>query len=538
VTQVARGVGAGAVSRPGVALPIRIHDLLLTLAGRLDDDALADARQMLASAELDRSLEYVAGCLAAGRVVLTHEQHAELAALFADTFLDPSVIDRVMVTDRLAAGRHRFAVGSVDGREPERGVADAVRSVLHVLPDVRSMWCVWRLTPAGPSSGPVPHLLVLVGIGPGGFPPATAYRVEDALRRSGIRASVEVLTDGVEPDEYHREAMRSARQIPFDGPGFNRPRVEPAYQAARIEPARAEPPMMSEPPRLTPARVTSVSAERIEPVAEPAGIEPPPAPSPSPASPARSSLPLSPSPAPLPTPEPAARIISPLPESPRIEPPPRMSVVPDLPRMDPPPVDAPMIDSPDIEVPVRKHYSDPPSQSRIDAPTMMSPAAGLVGPGGIVGGEEEPPRVEAVRADPFTKPEPEEELPAEQPESALQEETPTGSAPSPAPRRRAEEPPSRPQLAPASGSVDKHSQAFVDDILNTQERNLLKELQDELARRELQDPPQQNSGSWRVDRSGRHGKPHAGPFEHPNQTTGPMIINGVPPHERGYPPAN
>ena len=72
----------------------------------------------------------------------------------------------------------------------------------------------------------------------------------------------------------------------------------------------------------------------------------------------------------------------------------------------------------------------------------------------------------------------------------------------------------------------------------------VRRLQDELARREQHEPPPQqqsggNSGSWRVDRSGRHGKPaNQGPFEHPNQTTGPMIINGVPPHERGYPPAN
>jgi hypothetical protein len=91
-----------------------------------------------------------------------------------------------------------------------------------------------------------------------------------------------------------------------------------------------------------------------------------------------------------------------------------------------------------------------------------------------------------------------------------------------------------------NSGVDKHSQAFVDDILNTQERNLLKELQDELARREQQEPPaNSNSGAWRVDRSGRHGKPAtAGTFDHPNQTTGPMIINGVPPQDRGYPPAN
>jgi hypothetical protein len=525
VTQVARGVGPGTASRPGLALPVRIHDLLLTMAGRLDDDALADARQMLASAELDRSLEFLAGCLAAGRVVLTHEQHAELASLFSDTYLDPSVIDRIMVTDRLNIGRHRFAFGTVDGRDPERGVADAVRSVLHVLPDVRSMWCVWRLTPAGPASGPVPHLLVLVGIGPGGFSPATTYRVEDALRRAGIRASVEVLMDGVEPGEYHKEAMRNARQIPFDGPGFNRPRVEPAYEAARIAPSRVESPRMTpaqEPPRLEPARVAAVPTPEPLPAEQPSRmVEPPP------------SRLVEP---------PPSRVIEPLPSR-VVEPlPPRMAVVRDL----PPAVDAPKIDS---AVPVRKDppFSDAPEPpSRIDPPTIMTSAAGgLVGPTGLVGGDEEPlPPVEAVRTDPFESPaRPAEPSPVveEAPPSVLRDEPRADAKPSPSPRRRAEEPPveppSRPRLAPApapASGVDKHSQAFVDDILNTQERNLLKELQDELARREQQDgpPPPSDSGSWR---SGRHGKP-ASPFDHPNQTTGPMIINGVPPFDRGHPP--
>lgn len=515
MTQVARGAGTGGANRPGVALPIRIHDLLLTLAGRLDDDALGDARQMLASAEMDRALEFLAGCLAAGRIVLTREQHTELESLFADMYLDPSVIDRVMVTDRVEAGRHRFAFGSVEGRDPERGVADAVRSVLGVLPDVRSMWCVWRLTPAGPASGPVPHLLVLVGIGPGGFPPATAYRVEEALRRAGIRASVEVLMDGIEPGDYHREAMRSARQIPFDGHGSNRPRVEPAYEAPRIEPARArvEPPRMSAVPEAP-----RIESPRVEPPRLAAAPEPPRMPDPEP-------------PRPEPIPEPP-RLSAVQPE------PPHVAAVPlERPRMDPPAVDAPHVDS----LPVRKDppfadkpaFTEPEEGPRVDPPTMMTPAVSVV----------------EDKAETFEPPAPpfEEE---QAPPSALREDAPTSSRPSPTPRRRAEpqkdeqpqqEPPSRPQLTPVNGGVDKHSQAFVDDILNTQERNLLRELQDELARREQQEP-QQNTGSWTVDRSGRHGKPAtAGPFEHPNQTTGPMIINGVPPHgdNRGnYPPAN
>ncbi|MFL6121478.1 hypothetical protein [Actinophytocola sp.] len=583
--------------------------MLLTMAGRLDDDALADARQMLASAELDRSLEFLAGCLVAGRVVLSHEQHAELATLFGDMYLEQDLIDRIMVTDRLIAGRHRFAFGAVEGLDPVRGVADAVRPVLGVLPDIRSMWCVWRLTPAGPASGPVPHRMVLVGIGPGGFAPATAYRVEDALRRAGIRASVEVLMDGVEPGEYHREAMRSARQIPFDGPGFNRPRVEPAYQAARIEPARVEPPRMApppEPPRLEPARAAAVQPEpaRAEPVrVESTRIESPRVDS-SRVDSSRVESPRLESP----------RVESPRVESPRVEPArgepepprpevsraevpraevsraevsraevprgevprgevsrvetpepvrhegPRMSVVRDL----PPAVDAPRIDTADLPVRKAPNFSDDTS-SHIDPPTMVTPAlGGVVGPGGLVGGptsDEEPPppveapRVDAARTDPFqaepfqAEPFQAEPLPVRPVEPApdeppgMREE---GPRPTPLPRRREEpsESSSRPRLAPApvpAGGVDKHSQAFVDDILNTQERNLLKELQDELARREQQDPgQQQGQGSWRVDRSGgRHGKPAtAGPFDQPNQSGGPVIINGVPPHDRGHPPNN
>ena len=547
MTQVARGVGPGGGNRPGVALPIRIHDLLLALAGRVDDDALGDVRQMLASAELDRSLEFLAGCIAAGRIVLTQEQHRELAALFSDTYLDQSVIDRILVADRDTAGRHRFAIGSVDGRDPDRGVAEAVRPVLDVLPDVRSMWCVWRLTPAGPASGPVPHLLVLVGIGPGGFPPATAYRVEHALRRAGIRASVEVLMDGVEPGDYHREAMRSARQVPFEGHGSNHPRLEPADRPSAFEAPRQEP------VRIAPARVAAA----------------------------------------VPPPEPPRVSVAPPPEPPRMEPPPRVEaprIDSELPvRKDPPfgvePPQSFTMDPPQAEParPEPQQYVEPPrveppraeppprvDPPRVDPPTMMTPAAGgLIGTGGIVGGDQEqerPSRIEAVRSDPFTPVEPpapqfeQERLPAEppaeQPASALRDETRTDSAPPPrrsrldrtADQQRDEPPqeqPSRPRLAPAGNGpdgVDKHSAAFVDDILNTQERNLLRELQDELARREQQESqPSGNSGSWRIDRSGRHGKPAAaGQFDHPNQTTGPMIINGVPPHteNRGYPPAN
>jgi hypothetical protein len=584
-------------------LPIRIHDLLLSLAGRLDDDALADARQMLASAELDRSLEFVAGCLAAGDVVLTAEQHRELETLFADTYLDSSVVDRVAVRDSAPAGRHRFAVGAVDGRDPEQGVSDALRPVLDVLPDVRSVWCVWRLTPAGPVSGPVPHRLVLVGVGPGGFAPATAYRVEYALRRSGIRASVEVLVDGNQPTEYHQEAMRCARQVPFAEPDMaDRPRVTPvepvragSFDAPRpvaqaqstsgepwfdgAEPSRAGSPAVPRHEAFPPRAESPVAAVDIEPPAEPSRIEPPRAePSPEPPTAASRAEPMPPEPdessGPLPPPIGMRRPVELPPhgsaertlrhhpvEPPRADAGPEQRRPVDLPRAEPgpqatgprrmlpPPVELP----PPGEETGPRPVDLPRSESGQDGPRRLLPPPielhsegrgdRVVPPPETNGERTLPPPIELRPADAarangrqpnpaettseFAQERPPEDRPADLPTSALSIQTPTNSTPSP-PRRRAR-PDDDPQR-PVPDNQDTHSAALGHDVLNTQERNLLRELQDELARREQHD--QGPSGGW----SGRHGKP----FDQAHAAGGPMMVNGVPPRTegRGYPPAN
>ncbi|PWW65962.1 hypothetical protein [Actinokineospora spheciospongiae] len=255
MTQIASGKGA---AWPGVALPVRVHDLLLGLAGRLDDDALADARELLASAEVDRSLDLVAGCLAAGPIAVSRAEHDELQELFLAAHADPAVVERLTIAEPDLVTRHRFATGSVAGVSPEDGVAEAANRVLDVLPDIRAVWAVWRLTPAGPATGPVPHRVVLVGVGQQGSAPATAYRVEHALRRAGITASVEVLRDGAEPTDYHRTAMRYANEV-----GAARTNVvaapagsEQAPRAERREPELTAPTLPS-PPSITPPKISS-----------------------------------------------------------------------------------------------------------------------------------------------------------------------------------------------------------------------------------------------------------------------------------------
>jgi hypothetical protein len=200
-----------------IALPIRVHDFLLTIAGRIDDDALTDARELLAVAELDRAVELVTASLVAGRIRLNADERDELLDLVDAVRSSPALVDRVVVDDGVPLPRHRFTTGAMDDPSPETGVLEAAARVIEVLPDIRSLSCVWRTTPAGSPAGPIPQRLVLVETGPDGFAPSTAYRVEQSLRRAGIRAAVEVVQAGVELSDYHGDALAVARRLSLRG---------------------------------------------------------------------------------------------------------------------------------------------------------------------------------------------------------------------------------------------------------------------------------------------------------------------------------
>jgi hypothetical protein len=197
-----------------VGLPTRISDLLLTFAGRIDDDALIEAREFLAVAELARAVELLLGCIGAGPIPITQTERDELAKLADRLLIDERMLDRITVVDQVGP-QHRFTAGAAGDPAPEEGVLRALTSVLRVLPDVRGLWCVWRTTPAGAVPGPVPQRVVLIEVGNGGFAPSTAYRAECAMRAAGIPAVVEVLRAGGVVPAYHDEALAAARAVPL-----------------------------------------------------------------------------------------------------------------------------------------------------------------------------------------------------------------------------------------------------------------------------------------------------------------------------------
>lgn len=192
----------------GTALPLRLHNLLLALAGRLDDSALSHARGLAVKARADEAVELIAGSLIAGRLPLRESEHRELTGILTLSGSEPAFADQVTINDAEVdkAEEHRFSGHDA----PEDGIVPALERVSHVLPGLRSVRAVWRNSTAGRVPGPMPQRVVLIEMGSGGSAPATAHRVQAALRHAGISASVEVSAPSSEWTPYHERALASA----------------------------------------------------------------------------------------------------------------------------------------------------------------------------------------------------------------------------------------------------------------------------------------------------------------------------------------
>ncbi|MGZ3141306.1 hypothetical protein ACVDFE_04730 [Lentzea chajnantorensis] len=201
------------MTNDGVGLPVRLHDLLLSMAGRVDDDALSKAREFLAVGELDRAVELLVGTLLAGGIPVLPDERAAITWALHEVRSDASLTDRMPVVEVLPFIRHRFTSDS----DPAADLGPLLSRAVSVLPDVRAVRCVWRSSPAGATPGPLPQRVVLVDVGPQGFAPATAYRVDTVLRKAGIRAAVEVLAVGTQLGDYHASAVTSSRPVPISG---------------------------------------------------------------------------------------------------------------------------------------------------------------------------------------------------------------------------------------------------------------------------------------------------------------------------------
>ncbi|MDN5751494.1 MAG: hypothetical protein L0H64_23840, partial [Pseudonocardia sp.] len=210
------------------------HELLLALAGRIDDDLLAWCRELVAVGEDARALELLTATLIADRTPLPPEERAALVRstrtartdLGADAALAPAAAE-----DDTA---HRF--------DAELPGVDHVVAALGALParQVAGLrtWVTMRVTPAGTAPGPLPHPVVLVEVGADDPRPADvlAYQLAIACARAGADAAVEVVVAGAARPRYQQAALRSARLVH----GSADPAAARSAQEVRVAPVPYE----------------------------------------------------------------------------------------------------------------------------------------------------------------------------------------------------------------------------------------------------------------------------------------------------------
>jgi hypothetical protein len=262
------------------------HELLLALAGRVDDDLLGIGRELAAIGEDPQAVELLAAALVADRAVLPPWIRDAVVAAARSRHVEIDVeggLPAAVGEDRTA---HRFQADAL----PAGLITDTVRRV----PPRNLVGCTirltWRLTPAGAAPGPLPHPVLLVELpGPSTSAEVLAYRLSSVLDRAGMPSSVEAYGAADALPAYHLEALRNARTIVDGGSGRPAPRppVERGAVAApvtapveTVDPAEliSSGPLFTAPISAEPVTALPARPDAPVPTRDAAGPEAPPLP--------------------------------------------------------------------------------------------------------------------------------------------------------------------------------------------------------------------------------------------------------------------
>lgn len=187
----------------------RLFHLLLALTGRVDDDAINTARELLGVGQPDAAAEFLVGCLTAGQIPVSSTEQYQLRRVLDEVRSHHGLADRLHVVESVQDEAHRF--GEAD--ESDTKLIEALAPVAGRLGGVRALRIAWRVTPAGVTYGAVPRRVLLAEVGADGSVSAAGYQLLEALRRAGIACSVDVFSSGMQLPEYHRNALAAARPV-------------------------------------------------------------------------------------------------------------------------------------------------------------------------------------------------------------------------------------------------------------------------------------------------------------------------------------
>lgn len=193
-------------------MPVRIdlHVLLLGLAGRVDDGALADMRLCLADGESTALASLLAAEAATGRLTLTGAEVTLLRALFGACEADPAPAIRAPRCVALPPSPYRFDTSAGRGRDGASEVMDAVAAEAgERVGGLTGIWRVFRRSPDGRT-----RRVYLAEAQDGAALAEIAAETQYALHKaSEDTPRVEVFPEGAPLPPYHEAALATATLV-------------------------------------------------------------------------------------------------------------------------------------------------------------------------------------------------------------------------------------------------------------------------------------------------------------------------------------
>lgn len=186
------------------------HELLLRLAGRLDDHLLWRYRDWLGEGALSTLARTLPKSLLKYRIDLDETEYGLLMTGLVPHGADRNQVSSTLGVDDLAPARYTFTSSASERVNSVDAVSAIVHATLRGRPDVGEVRESWRHGGAGEQREPRRVLLVTAVSGAARL----AGELQRVLRVLGDEEpSVEVLPVGAELPEYHRAALAQSQLV-------------------------------------------------------------------------------------------------------------------------------------------------------------------------------------------------------------------------------------------------------------------------------------------------------------------------------------
>ncbi|GAA2988440.1 hypothetical protein [Actinokineospora diospyrosa] len=188
------------------------HELLLRLAGRLNDRQLWRFRDWLAADAVDAVARALPLTLLRERVAITPEEYRIAVSALMGHGADAEKLNALAWVDEIGELDYTFSAESPEWVSMGDSVAVVLSAMLRGRPEVVEARSSWR---RGRTTGPVARVVLVTTTGDA---PRLAGELQRVLRALGTyEPAVEVLPVGTELPRYHQAALAASEPLVAEG---------------------------------------------------------------------------------------------------------------------------------------------------------------------------------------------------------------------------------------------------------------------------------------------------------------------------------